>query len=227
MKDRKRIIRAIELCLVCKKAITAKRNKFFCSRQCNAKHQHSLPREVKPCNNCGKKFHRAASSFARYKKYYCSRKCRADDIRGKSKGEAFKETLRRASYWKGRHLPDEMRRKISETRRRLKITPPSGMSSPLWKGGKLGWNRIMRNRKEYRVWREAVFTRDNWTCINCGLRSRVGLGKTVILNADHIKPFAYFPALRFEISNGRTLCVPCHKEIGFKGRNYEYEKLQA
>ena len=37
-------------------------------------------------------------------------------------------------------------------------------------------------------------------------------GKTVTLNADHIKPFAYFPELRFAIDNGRTLCVDCHKK---------------
>jgi 5-methylcytosine-specific restriction endonuclease McrA len=30
------------------------------------------------------------------------------------------------------------------------------------------------------------------------------------LEADHIKPWAYFPSLRFELSNGRTLCRPCH-----------------
>lgn len=29
---------------------------------------------------------------------------------------------------------------------------------------------------------------------------------------DHIKPFAYYPDLRFELSNGRTLCIDCHKK---------------
>ena len=32
------------------------------------------------------------------------------------------------------------------------------------------------------------------------------------LHTNHIKPFAIFPELRFELANGRTLSVPCHKK---------------
>ena len=53
-------------------------------------------------------------------------------------------------------------------------------------------------------WRKAVFARDEYACVNCGARG-------VRLNADHIKPFATYAGLRFDISNGRTLCVPCHR----------------
>ena len=64
-------------------------------------------------------------------------------------------------------------------------------------------NLQIRRSPEYRVWRTTVFERDNYTCVWCGQR-----GKR--LAADHIKPFAYFPDLRLEIDNGRTLCVNCH-----------------
>ena len=56
---------------------------------------------------------------------------------------------------------------------------------------------------EYRLWREAVFARDAFTCQECGV---VG-GH---LQADHIKAWALHPDLRYEVSNGRTLCRECH-----------------
>lgn len=86
-----------------------------------------------------------------------------------------------------------------------------GEKHPNWKGGVTPLNKKIRASKEYKIWREAVFTRDNYTCIWCGNRS--GTGKKVILNADHIKPFCLFPELRLAIDNGRTLCIGCHRKI--------------
>ena len=65
-------------------------------------------------------------------------------------------------------------------------------------------NERIRSGIDYKIWRHAVFTRDNWTCQICFNRG----GK---LNADHIKPFALYPELRLAIDNGRTLCKDCHK----------------
>ncbi len=78
--------------------------------------------------------------------------------------------------------------------------------------GKTSEKMRIRDSKEYKLWREAVFKRDNYQCIWCGLHGRKGakVGKRVILHADHIKPFAYFPEVRFAIDNGRTLCRECH-----------------
>ncbi len=77
-----------------------------------------------------------------------------------------------------------------------------------WKGGVTPKNLIIRNSVEMKKWRHDVFKRDDYTCQNCKQRG----GK---LNADHIKPFCLYPESRFDLDNGRTLCVECHKLIGW------------
>lgn len=84
-----------------------------------------------------------------------------------------------------------------------------GAGAPNWKGGITPASKAARCTREYREWRKAVFSRDSYTCQECGARS--GKGKAVYLHADHIKPFAYYPELRLIVENGRTLCEPCHR----------------
>lgn len=71
-------------------------------------------------------------------------------------------------------------------------------------------------RSEYKNWRDSVYRKDAFTCQICG---SVG-GK---LNADHIKPWADFPELRYEISNGRMLCVECHLEVTKKYLKFNWK----
>jgi len=84
------------------------------------------------------------------------------------------------------------------------IKKRSGENHYNWKGGVTPSAKKVRNSKEYKIWRKSVFERDDFTCVWCGKRGGD-------LNADHIKPFAHFPELRFAIDNGRTLCIPCHR----------------
>lgn len=79
-----------------------------------------------------------------------------------------------------------------------------GENSPNWKGGITSEQRSIRTSTKYKRWRASIFTRDNFLCQACGNGGDI--------QAHHIKPFALFPDLRFEISNGQTLCVPCHKK---------------
>lgn len=80
-----------------------------------------------------------------------------------------------------------------------------GEKNPQWKGGITPELEALRRTAEYKLWRKSVFERDNYTCIWGGKLhgSR--------LHADHIKPFAHYPELRFAIDNGRTLCEKCHE----------------
>lgn len=113
---------------------------------------------------------------------------------------------------------EERKKRLSEFRKQnpnpyflgKKIPQISGEKHWNWKGGITPINTKIRNSLEYKLWRESVFKRDSYTCIWCGLKS--GNGKTVILNADHIKPFCDYPELRFAIDNGRTLCKECHQK---------------
>jgi 5-methylcytosine-specific restriction endonuclease McrA len=80
-----------------------------------------------------------------------------------------------------------------------------GEKAPRWNGGNPVRPYIhIRNRK-YKDWRYLVFKRDNFLCQDCGNNKKY-------LHAHHIKSFAKFPDLRYELSNGLTLCIKCHKE---------------
>jgi 5-methylcytosine-specific restriction endonuclease McrA len=65
----------------------------------------------------------------------------------------------------------------------------------------------------YKNWRNAVFTRDDYTCQKCGKEFPVE-----ILEAHHIKPFSIAPELQFDIDNGLTLCHNCHVKTDSYGR---------
>ena len=108
---------------------------------------------------------------------------------------------------------EKHKRKISENQKRnykegkLKIGG-TGDKHFNWKGGLTPLRNKIRNSPEYKLWRWAVFTRDNFTCVWCLKKEEVS-GK---LEADHIQLFADYPELRFAIDNGRTLCKECHKK---------------
>jgi len=98
------------------------------------------------------------------------------------------------------------RKQSLEERLMRKAIARRGEKNNMWKGGVTTENARVRTSMEYKLWREGVFARDNWTCQDC--KSRGG----IILHADHIKPFALYPELRFALDNGRTLCADCHKK---------------
>jgi hypothetical protein len=150
-----------------------------------------------------------------------------------------------SSFKKGHDVPEEWRRKSSEkmkgrpgpnkgkpvgeeTKRKLSLTITGthlskkresiGMRGEKhwnWKGGVTAQIDKLRKSDEYKQWRESVYRRDKWTCQRCGRKIKP-------ITAHHIKSFTGFPDLRFEVTNGTTLCRSCHikehAEIGVNTR---------
>lgn len=120
----------------------------------------------------------------------------------------------------GHKVTEETKRKIgaankgrvqTEEERRRRGSPGSKNAS--WKGGVTPTNKLIRHSIDYKLWREAVFKRDNYQCVIGGIEH----GNK--LHADHIKSFSEHPKLRLEVSNGRTLCKKCHEQTdNYAGR---------
>jgi len=161
------------------------------------------------CKVCKKKWYDYPSRIKTKK--YCSKKClgisNIESCRSRSIGNNWGSLKR---------ITPEFRKKISLAHK-SKIRPnvstsKMGSKNPNWRGGISPINKRIRRSSKFFQWRKKVFERDNYTCQKCGKRG----GE---LHPDHIKQFAYYPELRFELSNGRTLCKECHmktKSWGFK-----------
>ena len=133
----------------------------------------------------------------------------ANRIRLTGKKQSAEHVAKRVAGRKGYIHSEETRRKISDAQK--------GEKSRFWKGGITPESKMIRRSIEFRLWREAVFNRDNYTCVWCGLKFVKGVTGRVVLHPDHIKPFCNYPELRFAIDNGRTLCKSCHEKTDTYG----------
>jgi len=130
-----------------------------------------------------------------------------------------KETIKKMSEAKkgknhplyGKHCSEETKRKMSKSHK--------GEKCHLWKGGITPKNLLIRMSLEFKLWRESVFTRDNYTCQKCGQSGGY-------LHSHHIFNFATYLDLRFAIDNGITLCKECHNKFHRKYGNKNNTKEQ-
>lgn len=141
-----------------------------------------------------------------------STKGRVSNFKGRRHTAATRKLLSEQKCGKpnptrGRRLTTEQRANISRVVRERAV---KGAAHPNWKGGITPEHARLRASPEYAAWRTAVFERDGYKCQRCG-DSKGGN-----LNAHHVKDFATHPALRFEVSNGLTLCEDCHKAVHHK-----------
>lgn len=145
------------------------------------------------------------------------------DVRQAISERAKQRTGERNSFF-GKTHTEATKQKIS----RANHGRFQGENGSNWQGGKTTTNLLVRNSEDMIRWRKNVFARDDFTCQDCG---KVG-GP---LHADHIRPLAVLlrentvktladaqacPAL-WDLSNGRTLCVPCHKKTPSFAGNFQ------
>ena len=130
-------------------------------------------------------------------------------IHKKRIGEANKTRV-----WK-----EESRKKISDYNKKHFI-PKFGSDNPGWKGGITPINKSIRASLQYKLWRESIFKRDNFTCQICGAYGNK-------LHVDHW-PKTFSQLLEennilsledaieceklWDIEANRTLCEFCNKQ---------------
>lgn len=129
---------------------------------------------------------------------------------------------------------EESKRKASESHKAWCAANPDkvkargekirGENHYKWNGGSSRLNSAIRRLTEHRKWMEAVRERDG-KCVICGSAEN--------LESHHITPLAYIVETNgitsreqargcsalWDLSNGMTLCRPCHYNI--HGRTYE------
>lgn len=76
------------------------------------------------------------------------------------------------------------------------------------------YKKKIRQSFQWRDWRLAVFERDNYTCQEC--KARGGY-----LEPHHIIPVRSNESRLFDITNGITLCRPCHQKTVWKEEQYQ------
>jgi len=126
----------------------------------------------------------------------------------KGKRHSLETKVKMSKAKKGKRMSAETKRKISIANKGKKRTGKlrrkpreRGSLSPRWKLVRT----VTRDRQgsKYSQWKLEVLTRDNFTCVMCHSPGKY-------LQAHHIHSFSAYPALRFDVNNGVTLCYECH-----------------
>lgn len=198
----------------------------------------------KTCENCGTIIKRGRDHKAFERAKFCSKECYWESLKGNKlnyKEELHKEEKVFCACGCGTLIPKRDKkfrlRKYVNGHAQIgrkkefsaewieKLTKANIIKGKLhrgenhwnWKGGITPENHKLRQTKEYKKWRLAVYARDYYTCQDCDTHCT---SKTIV--AHHLKSFNDYIELRFEVDNGITLCRKCHKkrhkEIGLKTR---------
>lgn len=162
------------------------------------------------CKKCGLIF----KNFPSNHRVFCSMECKNNWWKGKPRKNAGKPNPKVAGannyQWKGgkRECINCGKKVRSFKTKRCRACSSSfyvGDKASNWNGGITSERLKIYNSDKYKNWRNACFKRDNYTCKKYGTKTKIVV--------HHIKNFAKYPELRFDINNGITLSDKAHKEF--------------
>lgn len=92
----------------------------------------------------------------------------------------------------------------SRKRASVNLAGRRGSAHPRWNDALTDEDRRHNREPEFQQWSRQILERDGFRCVACGA---TGAG----LNAHHLRSYKLHPDLRYELSNGITVCAPCHR----------------
>lgn len=145
------------------------------------------------CATCGKEFNKRPFQVKRAKRVFCGIRC-------KGNFQSVPEVQKACKVCGGLFFvrPCDLHKRSVCNKQVCKDESRLGEFASAWRGGK-----SYRRSGKVVSWRNSVLKRDGYQCVKCGCK--------VGLTADHIKPWALYKELRYEVSNGQTLCEDCHR----------------
>jgi len=188
------------VCILCGKEFSDNKckDRKYCSRRCSGLSQRT--RIATQCLYCGKDMIVEPNRVKVGKGKYCGKICQSLSYR-QNRGDSNKNwkggLIDRECLYCGKHYLIK-----PCTTNRSKYCSRSCHNKSKRKDGII--KSLLRNGFLYKEWRISVFKRDLYVCQHCGSKRK--------LNAHHIISFASDPSLRYDITNGITLCSVCHRK---------------
>ena len=166
------------------------KRRTYCSKKCYGLGQKkdSYLKNKKECLICKTAFKKGSASVGKY----CSPECYARSL------------VVRGDKPKCVDCGKELTAHGSERCAQCFYQFRRGENHPNWKGGISNREIHSLNNPKYKEWRMNVFARDGF---KCRIANKDCSGT---LQAHHILRWAEYPELRYDITNGITLCVGHH-----------------
>lgn len=161
----------------------------------------------KKCNNCGEE--KEEEKFVKHSGKYRNQ-CK--ECKNKFKREKNAALGKNPHRFPKGHVPWIKGRKDIVAWNKGKKSKPESVLKLRMSLAKRGKGRWCLNAK---LWREKVLDRDGHKCVQCDSTTR--------LHCHHIIPWKEDDSLRFEVSNGMTLCQSCHMVLEKTGFKYSEE----